>query len=115
MAITLTEMAVNQIKKVMQEQNISMEDNFLEIGMSGGGCSGLQYRLGFKNKSEIDILNATQLIFDGLNAVVDNKSLKYIEGVSIDFYEGENEKGFVFNNPNSQSCCGGGCGSGCSN
>lgn len=117
MAITLTETAVKQIKKVMQEQNISMEENVLEIGISGGGCSGFQYRLGFKNRSEVDSLNATQLTFDGLNAVVENKSLKYLEGVSIDFHDGENEKGFVFDNPSMQSCCGGGCGSGsgCSN
>jgi len=109
MSIKVTEKAVKEVKKVMQEQNIPIEENLLEIGVTGGGCSGFQYRLGFKKKSEIDSLNSTLFSFDGLEAVVDNRSLLYLEGITVDFHDGLDKRGFLFDNPNAKSCCG--CGS----
>lgn len=109
MSIKITEKAIAEIKKVMQEQKISQEENVLEVAVAGGGCSGFQYKLGFKNKSEIDSLNSTQFTFDGLNAVVDNRSMLYLDGVSVDFHDGLDKRGFVFNNPNAVKGCG--CGS----
>jgi iron-sulfur cluster assembly accessory protein len=109
MSINVTEKAVNEIKRVMKEQNISDQESVLEVGVVGGGCTGFQYKLGFKNKSEIDQLNSTQFSFEGLDAVVDNKSLLYLDGVTVDYHDGLDKRGFVFDNPNATKSCG--CGS----
>jgi iron-sulfur cluster assembly protein len=109
MSITVTEKAIAEIKRVMQEQNMPQEENVLEVGVAGGGCSGFQYKLGFKKRSEVDALNSTQFKFEGLEAVVDNKSLLYLEGTTVDFHDGLDKRGFVFNNPNATRSCG--CGS----
>ena len=45
MAITLTENAALEVKKVMEEQK--MDDVLLRVGVAGGGCSGFSYSLGF--------------------------------------------------------------------
>jgi len=45
MAITLTENAAAEVKKVMEEQK--MDDVLLRVGVAGGGCSGFSYSLGF--------------------------------------------------------------------
>jgi iron-sulfur cluster assembly accessory protein len=46
---------------------------------------------------------------DGLKVIVDKKSLLYLSGTEIDYYEGIEKRGFTFNNPNAQKTCG--CGS----
>ena len=47
MAITLTEAAAGEIKRYMETQKVEPAA-VLRMGVSGGGCSGLQYRLGFE-------------------------------------------------------------------
>ncbi|HEY5125540.1 MAG TPA: iron-sulfur cluster insertion protein ErpA [Ignavibacteria bacterium] len=103
--INVTEKAVKEIKRIMQENNIP--ENFgLRVGVKGGGCSGLSYSLGFDS----DIKPTDNIIEkDGLNIYVDMKSFLYLSGTEIDYSDGLNGKGFVFNNPNAQKTCG--CGS----
>lgn len=104
--INLTEKAILEIKRVMQDQKINAEENVLEIGVTGGGCAGYQYKLGFKNRTEVDPLNETTFTFDGLDAVVHNKAMLFIEGTTVDFYEGLDRRGFVFDNPMAKKGCG---------
>jgi iron-sulfur cluster assembly protein len=106
MSITITDKALSEIKRVMQEQNINNEENVLELGVAGGGCSGFSYKLGFKNKSEVDSLNSTTFSFQGLDAVVDGKSMLYLDGIKLDFHDGLEKRGFVFDNPNAKGGCG---------
>jgi len=106
MSIIVTDKAVKEIKKIMQEQNISFDDNVLEVGVAGGGCSGFSYSMKFIEKKDIDSLNSTKFSFEGLEAVVDNKSMLFLEGTTLDFYEDINKRGFVFSNPNATKSCG---------
>lgn len=112
MSITVTEKALNEIKKVMNDQNLPFDSNLLEIGISGSGCSGFQYKLNFKKKNEVDQLNSTFFSFGDLEVFVENRILNYLQGITLDFYEGTDKRGFLFNNPNAKSGCG--CGSSCS-
>lgn len=106
MAVTLTERAASEVKRILKEQNYS-EDTFLRVGVAGGGCSGFSYSLTFDTKSD----EAVDDVYDyfGVKMVVDRKSDLYLGGTSVDFYEGLERRGFVFNNPNATKSCG--CGS----
>lgn len=100
--IDLTEKAINQIKRLKEENNIP-ETHGLRIGVKGGGCSGLTYQLGF----DADKLDGDTVIEkSGLKLYVDGKSLFYLTGTILDFSDGLNGKGFVFNNPNAVKTCG---------
>lgn len=100
--IDITDKAIKQVKKIKEENNIP-EDYGLRIGVRGGGCSGLTYQLGFDGETkETD----TVLEKDGLKLIVDGKSLFYLSGTILDFSDGLNGKGFVFNNPNATKTCG---------
>lgn len=105
MAITLTENAALEVKKVIEEQK--MDEVLLRIGVAGGGCSGFSYSLGFDKAfdEEKDVKSEQH----GIAVVVDKKSELYLEGVTIDFYSGLEKRGFVFDNPNATKSCG--CGS----
>ncbi len=100
--ITITEKASKEIKRIMQENKISA-DFGLRVGVKGGGCSGLTYSLGFDSATrEGDSVIET----DGVKLIVDGKSLFYLSGTELDFSDGLNGKGFVFNNPNATKTCG---------
>lgn len=101
--IILTDKAVKQALKIMEENNLSPDEYGLRIGVQGGGCSGMTYKLGFDaEKKEGDSI----IEKDGLKLYVDGKSLFYLTGTTLDFSDGLNGKGFVFNNPNAAKTCG---------
>ncbi len=45
----------------------------------------------------------------GITIVVDKKSALYLDGTTVDFYDGLEKRGFTFDNPNAVKTCG--CGS----
>ncbi len=103
--ILITQKAINQIEEIRKKENLSA-DFALRIGVKGGGCSGFSYVLGFDNEqhSYDKILQS-----NGVTIYIDEKSLMYLAGTELDFQDGLNGKGFVFNNPNAAKTCG--CGS----
>ncbi len=106
MGVTLTERAAEEVKRIIGEQKL--EDGILlRIGITAGGCSGFNYALGFdKNFDEKADAKSEQ---HGVSIVVDKKSDLYLDGTSVDFYDGLEKRGFTFENPNAVKSCG--CGS----
>ena len=100
--ITITDKAVKEIKRIMDENKITQEFG-LRIGVKGGGCSGLTYTLGFdpENREGDSIIEQ-----EGVKLFIDGKSLFYLSGTQLDFSDGLNGKGFIFNNPNAIKSCG---------
>ncbi len=104
--IKLTERAAQEVKKVMGEQEMTAETHSLRVGVASGGCSGFSYSLTFEGKEDTDPLNDDQLEIHGIQVRVDRKSATLLEGTNIDFHEGLNKRGFVFENPLSTGGCG---------
>jgi iron-sulfur cluster assembly protein len=102
--VTLTPRAVAAVCKMHQKEGLSAEQG-LRIAVVGGGCSGFQYSLNFDLRKEGDIVTE----FDGVNVFVDEISLPYIAGVTLDYVEGLHNAGFRFDNPRATRTCG--CGS----
>ena len=100
--ISVTEKAKERIFLLRQEENKSAEHN-IRVSVKGGGCSGLMYDLGFDDK-----INPADQVFEdkGVKILVDKKSLLYLLGTTLDFYDGLNGKGFQFINPNATGTCG---------
>lgn len=107
MSITLTEKAAQEIQRVIGDQKLPLETTVLRVGVVGGGCSGFQYSLGFDNATD----PAKDQLIDqhGVRVAVDKKSALYLDGTTVDFYDGLEKRGFTFNNPNAVKSCG--CGS----
>lgn len=102
--IQLTEKAVAKIKDLMRQQQ--METGGLRVGVIGGGCSGLSYKLDFETQSRP---HDKVYEVEGIKVFVDPKSYLYVNGMTLDFSDGLNGRGFVFVNPNASQTCG--CGS----
>jgi len=100
--IHLTERAARQILKIRAENNLP-ESSALRVGVKGGGCSGLSYVLGFDAESKPNDIELEQY---GVKIIIDPKSLFFISGTELDYEDGLNGKGFVFNNPKATRTCG---------
>jgi iron-sulfur cluster assembly accessory protein len=99
--VKLTEAAVAQVKKVIQDQGF--QDYFFAIRVVPAGCSGLGYDLNLVRESKAGDLTWDQ---DGVKITTDALSNKYLMGTEIDFVSSVTGAGFKFNNPNAKSSCG---------
>jgi iron-sulfur cluster assembly accessory protein len=104
--ITVTEKAAGEIKRVISEQQMP-DGTVLRIGVAGGGCSGFQYKLGFDENADLTSDHVSEQ--HGLRVAVDKKSDLFLDGTTVDFYDGLEKRGFTFENPNVTKSCG--CGS----
>jgi len=104
MAVLLSEAAANEIKKIIQEQNLPADQTRLRVGVKGGGCSGFSYLLDLTEEPKSD--SDEEMDSHGVKILVDNKSYLYLNGVEIDFKDEVMGRGFVFKNPNATSSCG---------
>ena len=103
MAVTLTERAAKEIKRLMSEKQLS-EQSILCLAVAGGGCSGFEYRMNFAD----DLDEAANQVDEshGVRVAVDAASQKFLEGTEVDFLDDLINRGFVFNNPNAVKTCG---------
>ena len=100
--ITVSENAKLKAINLMREDN-KPDGSFIRVGVEGGGCSGLSYKLEFDSQFK----EGDQVFEDkGIKIVVDKKSFLYLVGTELDYSGGLNGKGFVFNNPNASRTCG---------
>ena len=100
-SVSLTDGAVKQLYKIKQDENIT-DDYGLRIGVKGGGCSGFTYILGFDVKKE----NDHEHMVNGIKVYMEKAHALYLIGMEIDWVDGLNNRGFVFNNPNATDTCG---------
>jgi iron-sulfur cluster insertion protein len=102
--VNLTPKALEAVRKMIEKEGLGA-DQGLRISVVGGGCSGFQYSLGFDGRKDGDILT----VLDGVNVFIDEISLPYIAGTTLDYVEGLHNAGFRFDNPRASRTCG--CGS----
>jgi iron-sulfur cluster assembly protein len=104
MAVILTEAAAGEVKRIMESQKVE-PNTVLRMGVAGGGCSGLQYSLGFE--TEFDPKVDARFESHGVALVTRKKFALHLDGTSIDFQDGPLGRGFAIENPNYSQ--GGGC------
>jgi iron-sulfur cluster assembly protein len=99
-SITLTQPAAEAVRDLMTKKNL--EGYSLRLFVSGGGCSGYQYGLALDaNVRDEDIIAET----DGIKLIVDEVSIKYLQGATVDYVESVTASGFKIINPNAFASC----------
>jgi len=97
--IRVTELASKKLLDLAAREN---QGNLLRVGITGGGCNGLSYRLRFVDgPKEGDILVSTASV----QILVDCKSALYLKGTELDYSNRLISGGFKFTNPNATSSC----------
>lgn len=102
MPVTLTEKAAEKVRELMTDPAQEGATG-LRVQVTGGGCSGLSYKLKFEREpAEKD----RELESQGVKVFIDPKSLLFVDGIEIDYYETMMGSGFQFKNPNATGSCG---------
>ncbi len=104
--INITPRAAQEVTRIIAEQNLP-EKLYLRLRVVGGGCSGYQFKLDLDPTVSEKLDVPTEI--HGIPVVVDKRSMLYIDGVTVDFHDDLNKRGFSINNPTAKSTCG--CGS----
>ena len=99
--VTLTDSAKEEIRRLMNAEGFDT-NQYLRVGVKGGGCSGMTYVLGFDKSTEKD----ESFAIDGVQCIMDKTHGIYLMGMEIDWQGGLNSRGFTFNNPNASKTCG---------
>jgi iron-sulfur cluster insertion protein len=102
--VQITELAAHKVIEIRNAEEIE-DELALRLRVVGGGCAGFSYDLYFDEKTAMD----KEFTIHGVRVVVDQMSLMYLLGTTIDYVEGLQGAGFKFNNPNVKATCG--CGS----
>jgi iron-sulfur cluster assembly protein len=103
--ITISDKGAEKVHEFLSAQEADLSVAGLRVGVRGGGCSGFQYQLAFDEQRDNDIVFESQ----GLKLLVDQESLQFVRGSTIDYEESLQGAGFKVNNPNVVAACG--CGS----
>jgi iron-sulfur cluster assembly protein len=103
MPVTVTEKAAQEVQKFIAEGDYG-DEAFLRISITGGGCSGFNYGLNITTDFDESKDNRSQQ--HGVAVVVDKKSDLYLDGTTVDYYDGIEQRGFQFHNPNAKRTCG---------
>jgi iron-sulfur cluster assembly protein len=102
LSISVTDIAAKKVEFFAQKQGLP-EGFGLKVAVKGGGCSGMVYTLSIEEGPDSD----DRIIDDhGIRIFVPKRSFVFLAGTELDFSDGLNGKGFVFNNPNAKSSCG---------
>jgi iron-sulfur cluster assembly accessory protein len=101
--VTLTEIATKKVTEFLATQEHA--EAGLRVAVKGGGCSGFQYQLALDESRDGDQV----FEHEGIRILVDEQSLRYVDGSTVDYTESLMGAGFQVNNPNVVAACG--CGS----
>lgn len=90
--VKLTPRALEEVKKIMSTKGIPQSYG-LRVGIRGGhGCGGAQLIIGFDRRKDSDLTYKA----GDIEVLVDKKHTMYVIGKEVDFYEGADERGFLF-------------------
>ena len=104
LTVAISEKAAEKIKYFAEKDGIK-ENVGVRVAVKGGGCSGLTYDL--KITGDISDTDNDKVVEQhGIKVIVEKKSYIYLVGTELDFSDGLNGKGFVFENPNAKKACG---------
>lgn len=99
--VEITERAQREIRSIFAAEQPG-QGRGLRLGVVGGGCSGFSYSMDFSDRRAVDHV----VTYDGFDVLLDPKSAIYLKGVTLDFQDGLQGKGFHFKNPNATNTCG---------
>lgn len=102
--ILVSERAASRLAEIRRNDSLPQEIP-LRIGVEGGGCSGLTYKLDFEKNGFPEGAKDKEFESNGVKIIVDMRSFLYLAGTELDYTDGLEGKGFHFVNPNATRTC----------
>lgn len=108
--VRLSDRATTEVRRIVANKQIPAQFG-LRVGVKGGGCSGMSYVLGFDKQREHDLSFELDADHEAgpITVFMDKRHGLYLMGTTVDYHDGLDARGFVFDNPQATQTCG--CGS----
>ena len=99
--IEITDEAFNRIARKTEEAN----EKGIRVALKGGGCAGFEYTFDYCTTSQYSDTTIDMGLF---KVFIDDISIRYLNGATLDFVKDGIQEEFVWRNPNeaSRCCCG---------
>jgi len=100
MTVSLTAPAAERVRSFLAKRGGGIG---LRLGVKKTGCSGFAYVVNYADEVMPD-----DVVFEdrGVKVIVDNESLRFVDGTEIDFVRDGLNEAFKFRNPNVRGECG---------
>jgi iron-sulfur cluster assembly protein len=97
--VKVTDAAADKLNSLREREGAG---EYLRVRVTGGGCSGLAYKLKF-----VEAPKQGDLMIPGRGTpiLIDTKSALYLKGMTLDYSDKLVAGGFKFNNPNAKASC----------
>jgi iron-sulfur cluster assembly accessory protein len=99
--INVTQNAARQLQNLLSAQKEPVHKG-LRLHVAKGGCSGMHYEMTLDEKKTGDAVVER----DGVEFFIDNDSIPFLQGATLDFRDGLTAAGFQIVNPNAARTCG---------
>ena len=100
----IIELTKSAIEKILWMQKKDKKEGYcLRIGVSPGGCAGLSYEMCFQKKPYDNDITFKQ---DNITIILNAESIRFLEGLVIEYKETLKESGFQYINPKAKDSCG---------
>ena len=101
-SLVITDSAVTRLR----ELGGTGEEAWLRVSVEGGGCSGFQYKLDLE-EGELSMAEDDVVVErDGARVLVDETSLEYLQGATVDYHVELIRAGFrITANPKAEGGC----------
>lgn len=97
----ITKTAAEKLKELSKKEG--KEGHGLRVMIVKGGCAGYSYGLEFEPKAK----KGDKIVHsNGIDVFIDKESLKFVEGIRLDYIDALQGGGFKITNPNAQTTCG---------
>jgi iron-sulfur cluster assembly protein len=101
--INVSETAKAKVASLLAEEGKAIENSYIRVSVTSGGCSGLSYKMEFV---DVPQEGDKEIEDKGVRILIEKKSMLYLIGTTLEYSGGLNGKGFSFNNPNASRTCG---------
>ena len=100
MTVSLTAPAAERVRSFLAKRGSGVG---LRLAVKKTGCSGFAYVVNYADEVTPD-----DVVFEarGVKVIVDNESLRFVDGTEIDFVRDGLNEAFKFRNPNVRGECG---------
>lgn len=109
--VNISPKAISQLKLII-ENDFTLKGKYLRLLISGKGCDGFSYSVGFTDWNmddmEIEVKTSNEETHENLKVIMDPFTAFYLQNCSVDYVEdfANNNEGFVVTNDNQKNFSG---------
>ena len=98
--LEVTDSAIAKISSVIESEEMPLDKTLFRLKISGQNSTEFEYQMGLEFREEEYTTAQSFFNLDKFDMIIDDKSLNFLNGSTIDYKTELNNEGFVIDNPN---------------